>query len=530
MDQLDKKDNADLDKIDRDINFHRIMVFLILVTAIIFYMIFINLKVTESAQSWGPVGDFFGGILNPIFALFAFYWLTYSVRLQIKELKETRVELGKATQAQKESAAHQKEIARLEEQNLQLQEQTFHSQIESNKAQQQQIAIQNFESLFFQLLKSKTDAISDIRVGSQSSFLEIRNSNFEDKILHGQQIVKYSFEKKLQSMIDGNVQGKESIKQHVILFKTNVLESWESFYTKVFLDYAGNYFRISYQIVKLIDQHEVLSTLPKVDGKTYSKKQKEYFDIFRSTFNQYELEAFFFNCLSKYGNSPFKKLLEKYGMFEPLMMEHEESTKRFHTLARYAYQYDVSIFEKNKVWLEYFENVENILSCDLEQLCIEMYILYKNGYIEFPGDINDSKEYKEKMSTMNWLNILEGYVNFTKGHFWITVNTDIKNNIESKVGLISPKIEENEFERSQDEIKRLEKDIEELNCISHLKEIAFLIENNIRLKELIDFKKERNSHCLAVDNNVVEISDLKYRTTMLQQLIDFRKYTEEKRA
>ena len=36
MNQLDKKDNADLDKIDRDINFHRIMVFLILITAIFF--------------------------------------------------------------------------------------------------------------------------------------------------------------------------------------------------------------------------------------------------------------------------------------------------------------------------------------------------------------------------------------------------------------------------------------------------------------------------------------------------------------
>jgi cytochrome c oxidase assembly factor CtaG len=155
MNQLDKKDNADLDKIDRDINFHRIMVFLILITAIFFYMIFINLKVTESAQSWGPVGDFFGGILSPIFALFAFYWLTYSVRLQIKELKETRVELAKATKAQEESAKHQEEIARLESENvktqveiLELNKDTLKSQQDAAIAQQQQIALQNFESLF----------------------------------------------------------------------------------------------------------------------------------------------------------------------------------------------------------------------------------------------------------------------------------------------------------------------------------------------------------------------------------------------
>ena len=42
MSQPDKKDNNDLDKIDKDIVFHRIMVFLILLTAIIFYTIFIT--------------------------------------------------------------------------------------------------------------------------------------------------------------------------------------------------------------------------------------------------------------------------------------------------------------------------------------------------------------------------------------------------------------------------------------------------------------------------------------------------------
>ncbi|MFX5869884.1 hypothetical protein ABTE73_19965, partial [Acinetobacter baumannii] len=62
-----------------------------------------EVKITDEAQHWGTVGDFFGGILNPIFALFAFYWLTYSVRLQTKELAETRNELKKAASAQEES-------------------------------------------------------------------------------------------------------------------------------------------------------------------------------------------------------------------------------------------------------------------------------------------------------------------------------------------------------------------------------------------------------------------------------------------
>lgn len=241
MNQLDKKDNADLDKIDRDINFHRIMVFLILITAIFFYMIFINLKVTESAQSWGPVGDFFGGILNPIFALFAFYWLTYSVRLQIKELKETRVELAKATKAQEESAKHQEEIARLESENvktqveiLELNKDTLKSQQDAAIAQQQQIALQNFESLFFQLLKAKTDITNDIR------YFRTAKGHQEAELFVGKEAIKYG--------IEGFKQSQTSM-------------AWEEYYRHNLLDYMGSYFRICYQITKLIDNTDDLNGL-----------------------------------------------------------------------------------------------------------------------------------------------------------------------------------------------------------------------------------------------------------------------------
>ncbi|MEG8241300.1 hypothetical protein MKR66_16250 [Acinetobacter baumannii] len=69
-----------------------------------------EVKITEAAQHWGTVGDFFGGILNPIFALFAFYWLTYSVRLQIKELAETRNELKKQHQHKRNRLGIKKQL------------------------------------------------------------------------------------------------------------------------------------------------------------------------------------------------------------------------------------------------------------------------------------------------------------------------------------------------------------------------------------------------------------------------------------
>jgi hypothetical protein len=45
---------------------------------------------------WGQFGDFVGGLLNPLVALFAFYWLTESVRIQKQELSATRAALENA--------------------------------------------------------------------------------------------------------------------------------------------------------------------------------------------------------------------------------------------------------------------------------------------------------------------------------------------------------------------------------------------------------------------------------------------------
>lgn len=79
-----------------------------LVTAIIglcviyiFWFRFYNTSsLSADPAGWGQLGDFFGGLLNPIVAFAAFYWLTRSVALQKQELAETRIELGKAAKAQ----------------------------------------------------------------------------------------------------------------------------------------------------------------------------------------------------------------------------------------------------------------------------------------------------------------------------------------------------------------------------------------------------------------------------------------------
>lgn len=57
---------------------------------------------SENSDKWGTFGDFVGGLLNPIVAFAAFFWLTESVKLQKLELAATRAELKVAADAQQQ--------------------------------------------------------------------------------------------------------------------------------------------------------------------------------------------------------------------------------------------------------------------------------------------------------------------------------------------------------------------------------------------------------------------------------------------
>lgn len=74
---------------------------------------FLRLPLSSDPAAWGQFGDFLAGLLNPVIAFMAFFWLLQSVRLQKTELAETRQELSKAAKAQETAAEANKEIAAL---------------------------------------------------------------------------------------------------------------------------------------------------------------------------------------------------------------------------------------------------------------------------------------------------------------------------------------------------------------------------------------------------------------------------------
>jgi hypothetical protein len=60
----------------------------------------LEIKNPESAQYWGQIGDFFGGILNPFLSFLALIAVSLSLRSQTTELKSAREEATKSLNAQ----------------------------------------------------------------------------------------------------------------------------------------------------------------------------------------------------------------------------------------------------------------------------------------------------------------------------------------------------------------------------------------------------------------------------------------------
>lgn len=82
-----------------------ILVVIIILSIIgLYYFNFKEHPISNNPLDWGPFGDFFGGVLNPILGFFSFLALLYTIHIQQQELRLTRRELKRSVEAQKQTA------------------------------------------------------------------------------------------------------------------------------------------------------------------------------------------------------------------------------------------------------------------------------------------------------------------------------------------------------------------------------------------------------------------------------------------
>lgn len=84
----------DLEKLRRRVGWSTHIAFIIFVFVILAYVgklwLLSGGALADDPEAWGQFGDYVGGLLNPLIAFLAFYWLTQSVLLQKQELAETK--------------------------------------------------------------------------------------------------------------------------------------------------------------------------------------------------------------------------------------------------------------------------------------------------------------------------------------------------------------------------------------------------------------------------------------------------------
>ncbi|MEN5149132.1 putative phage abortive infection protein [Pseudomonas orientalis] len=240
----------------------------------------VSIKHPETAQYWGQLGDFIGGILNPLLSFCALIAVLYNLSLQREELSLARKDAKEAQNIQnKQSAIFQQ---------------------------------QNFESVFFRLLEVHSSLSRSIRVRvGAGSHARVHEGEDAFRYLANQYIQSLYLEPNAGVSLSEQVQ---SVRESSQLFIDDYVGS------------VGHYYRNIYQILKYVDGFGRASfghaDKPRAGMEVRRamrsyRSQRDYANILRAQLSSSEVSCLFLNCLSAQG-SGLKYYVEKYSMLKTL--------------------------------------------------------------------------------------------------------------------------------------------------------------------------------------------------------------------
>lgn len=88
---------------------------LILLIPITSYILVYGRHLSDSQELWAHFGDFFGGVLNPIYALLALLALLYTISLQSAELRQATTEFRRSADSLQQQLDHYRDASRKED-------------------------------------------------------------------------------------------------------------------------------------------------------------------------------------------------------------------------------------------------------------------------------------------------------------------------------------------------------------------------------------------------------------------------------
>lgn len=202
-----------------------------------YIVVFHDAPISTSAEGWGQFGDYFGGTLGAVLALFALIALLITLRVQAYEIHLSVQELGESAKA-------------------------LAQQVDTLKRQ-------TFENTFFQLLKIHGEIVSsiDLRTGGKVTAA-------------GRDCLRAYF-KRLRASLEKVSRGDLlDVRAGVRVTYQDIFDAYESD--------LGHYFRHLYRIFKFIDESGI-------------EDKRSYAGIVRAQLSADELGLLFFNGISEHG-------------------------------------------------------------------------------------------------------------------------------------------------------------------------------------------------------------------------------------